>query len=296
MHFEGVYTAVVTPFTDSDKVDTAALATLVEHIVNGGGEGIVALGTTGEGYAVDDDERRVVLSAVAEAAGGRAGLIAGATASTTRDAVANTILARELNYTAAMIAPPPYVLPTAGELTAHYREIARQAQLPILLYDFPARVGVSIGWDVLDALAEVPEVIGLKEASGDLTRIVEMQMRYGDRFEIVCGADPLIVDFALWGARGWIAGASGFLPKQHSEILRLASSGAYVEAKRKLEELLPMLLDMEHSGYGHKVRSGLATYGLPAGHARHPMQPLSDADRDQFTATLPSNTLPPSRD
>lgn len=286
MLLEGVYTAVATPFSESDEIDAPALRALVEHVVSNGGEGIVALGTMGDGHAVNDEERRDVLRIVADAVAGRAGLVAGATAMTTREAVKYAILARNLGYKAAMIAPPPYVLPTPAELVTHYKEIARQAQLPILLYDFPARVGVTIGFDVLNELASVPEIIGLKEASGDLGRIIEMRMRYGNRFEIVCGADPLIVDFALWGARGWIAGASGFMPREHVEILELASSGQYESAKAKLEALLPMLFEMEHSGYGHKVRSGLASYGLPAGNVRLPTQPLSESDRAAFTRTL----------
>jgi len=286
MHLQGVYTAVVTPFTSSDEIDADSLAQLTEHVVSGGGEGIVALGTTGEGYAVDPQERRHVLQVVADTVGNRAGLVAGATASTTRDAAANAALARDLGYQAAMIAPPPYVLPTPSELVSHYQEVARRAELPILLYDFPARVGVNIGWEVLDALVDVPEIIGLKEASGDLARIVQMRVRYGDRFEIVCGADSLILDFALWGAQAWIAGASGFLPADHSEILQLALRGAYAEAQKRLEPLLPILLDMERSGYGHKVRAGLDHYGLPAGHARLPMQRSNVLDLEVFERTL----------
>lgn len=288
MMLEGVYTAVVTPFDDADQVHLPSLAKLIEHVVDGGGEGIVALGTTGDGYAVNGTERADVLRTVVEATAGRAGLVAGATASTTRDAITNTLLAKDLGYRAAMIAPPPYVLPNPAELTEHYRQIALATELPILLYDFPARVGVTIGWDVLDRLADVPEIIGLKEASGNLARIVEMRVRYGDRFEIVSGADTLILDFALWGARSWIAGASGFLPKEHSDVLRLAGSGDFGEARKRLEVMLPMLLSMEDSGYAHKVRAGLAAFGLPAGRPRAPMSALDEASEAAFVATLES--------
>lgn len=287
MYLEGVYTAVATPFTETDEVDSEALATLTQRVIAGGGEGIVALGTMGDGLSINFTERRRVLEVIAQTAQGRAGLVAGATAITTSDAVENAILARQLGYKAAMIAPPPYVLPTPEELVNHYREIAERSELPILLYDYPARTGVQIGWRVLDALVDVPQIIGLKEASGDLPRIVEMRQRYGDRYEIVCGADSLIVDFALWGARGWIAGASGFLTAEHVNVLRLATRGEYAKAKEALVPLLPMFLEMEQSGYGHKVRSGLALFGLPAGRSRLPMQSLSDHERDDFNALIP---------
>ena len=289
MLLEGVYTAVVTPFTADDKVDTKALTHLIEHVIEGGGEGIVALGTAGEGHAVNDAERSEVLRTVQEVAAGRVGLVAGATAITTRDAAKNAALAKQLGYHAAMVAPPPYVLPNSHELVNHYRQVAQQADLPILLYDFPARVGVTIGWDILDALADETRIIGLKEASGDMARIVEMRMRYGNRYEIVCGADTLIVDFAIWGARGWIAGASGFIPREHVEILQLASAGRYDEARTKLEPLLPLLFDMEHAEYGHKVRVGLEMHGLPAGSARLPIQQLDPASVETFTANVKSS-------
>lgn len=288
MLLEGVYTAVVTPFTADDEVDTEALAQLVEHVIDGGGEGIVALGTAGEGYAVSSAERGKVLRTVYDAAAGRVGLVAGATAMTTRDTAENAVLAKECGYKAAMVAPPPYVLPNANELVNHYRRVAQQADLPILMYDFPARVGVTIGWDVLDGLVDERRVIGLKEASGDMARIVEMRMRYADRYEIVCGADTLVVDFALWGARGWIAGASGFIPREHVEILRLASAGRYEEARTKLKRLLPLLFDMEHAEYGHKVRVGLEMHGLPGGRARLPIQELDAASLEVFAANVRS--------
>lgn len=286
MLIEGVYTAVVTPFTESDTIDGDALEALTRHIVEGGGEGLVALGTTGDGFAVDRAERAEALRIVRDAADGRAGLVAGATAGTTREVIANVELARDLGYQAAMVAPPPYVLPGPSELAAHYREIARAAQLPILLYDYPDRTGVQIDWDVLDALVDVPEIVGSKEASGDMSRVVELRSRYGDRYELICGADSLAVDFALWGARGWIAGASGFLPREHSEVLALAVGGDLAGARRALEPMLGMLLDMERGSYGHKVRAGLTAHGLPAGRPRSPVRPLDDAAQAAFLATL----------
>ena len=289
MDITGVYTAVATPFTEADTVDVAALRVLVEHVIAGGGEGIVALGTMGDGLAVTVEERREILAVTAETTAGRAGLVAGATAVTTRDAIAHSVLAGELGYDAVMIAPPPYVLPTAAELVDHYRAIADSAGIPILMYDYPDRVGVSIGFDVLDELADVPQIIGVKEASGDMARVIGMRRRYGDRYEIVCGADTLIVDFALWGCRGWIAGASGFLPDEHVEILALASSGQFIEAKEKLAPLLAMIMEMESGGYSHKVRTGLAAAGLPCGATRAPLRPLSPADRNAFLRLVPTH-------
>jgi 4-hydroxy-tetrahydrodipicolinate synthase len=286
MQFEGVYTALVTPFTASGELDTASLTKLVRHVVEGGGEGVVPLGTTGEGYAVDLEERAEALRVVRDAADASTGLIAGATSSSTREAVANAQLAASLGYHAVMVAPPPYALPSPGELTSHFEAIAHQADVPVVLYDYPARTGVSIDWQVLDALYDATGIIAIKEASGDFARVIEIRARYGDRYEIVCGADPLIVDFALWGARSWIAGGSAFLPREHSAILALAATGEYVAAKHALEELLPTLLSMDHDGYTHKVRAGLEAVGLPAGYPRGPLRRPDDDSISLFLRTL----------
>jgi 4-hydroxy-tetrahydrodipicolinate synthase len=287
MQLQGVYTALVTPFAESGDLDTNALKTLVRHVVDGGGEGIVPLGTTGEGYAVTRAERAEILRVVRDAADPVTGLIAGVTASTTRDAVDNAQLAATLDYHGVMAAAPPYALPDASELSIHFRTIAREAGLPLVLYDFPARTGVSIDWDVLDALADEPMVIGIKEASGDIARVIEMRHRYGDRYEIICGADPLILDFVIWGVRSWIAGGSGFLPREHSQILALAAAGDLAGAREHLLVLLPMLLAMEQGKYMQKVRAGLAARQLPAGSPRPPLAALDEASALAFCQALP---------
>jgi 4-hydroxy-tetrahydrodipicolinate synthase len=290
MLLEGVYTALITPFTEAGDLDTEALTTLVRHVVDGGGEGIVPLGTTGEGYAVDAVERAEVLRAVREAADESTGLIAGATASSTRETIRNAALAAELGYDAIMVAPPPYALPNGEELAAHYRAVAREVGLPVVLYDFPIRTGVSIDWRVLDALVDEPGIVGVKEASGDLLRAIELRNRYGDRYELVCGADPLILDFVMWGACSWIAGAAGFLPRECSNIFGLAVSGEQRAARDALEELLPMMLSMEHGGYLQKVRAGTEAQGLPAGYPRAPLQRLAESEAEEFAAMLVGTT------
>jgi 4-hydroxy-tetrahydrodipicolinate synthase len=191
-----------------------------------------------------------------------------------------------------MVAPPPYALPNDAELVGHYRAVVQEAGLPLVLYDYPIRTGVSIDWRVLDALVDEPRIVGIKEASGDLLRAVELRNRYGDRYELVCGTDPLILDFVMWGARSWIAGAAGFLPREHSRILGLAVGGEITAAREALEELLPMMLSMEHGGYLQKVRAGTEAHGLPAGYPRAPLKRLPESETTQFAATLTATVQP----
>lgn len=286
MLIDGVYTAIATPYSANGDVDLDGIAPLIDRIVDGGGQGIVVLGTTGEGYAADDRERADILRIAADAAAGRVKLIAGATASTSKATAAYAQLASELDYQAAMIAPPPYVIPSPQELAHHYREVVRQTDIPVLMYDYPARTGLTIGWEVLDALSDVPEIIGLKESSGDFERIIEMRHRYNDRYEIVCGADSLIIDFAIWGSRGWIAGASGFLTAAHVELLRAAASGDLPVAKQMLTGLLPLFLELERGGYTQKVRYGLELHGHTIGAPRLPLHALPDEEREVLRAAI----------
>jgi 4-hydroxy-tetrahydrodipicolinate synthase len=272
MRMKGVFTALLTPFAADGSVDIPALQTLVRHVVGAGGEGLVPLGTTGEGYAVTTAERAEILQGVREAADPSTILIAGATEITTQDAIADATLAAELGYHAVMIAAPPYVLPDPIELAEHFRAVAKASKLPVILYDYPARTGVSVGAECLDLLVDEPLVIAVKEASGDLGRMIRLRQRYADRYQFICGTDSLILDFVLWGAEAWIAGTANVLPREHSELLALARAGRTAEARKALENLLPMLLSMEEGGYTHKIRAALQQIGLPAGHARRPLR------------------------
>jgi 4-hydroxy-tetrahydrodipicolinate synthase len=274
MRIEGVYTALLTPFTTEEGLDLDALQALVRHVVGEGGEGIAPLGTTGEGYAVTRSERTEILRAVKDAAGPSTGLIAGVTEITTRGTVKNAQLAAELGYRAAMVAAPPYVLPNTAELVEHFRTVAREGGLPVVLYDYPTRTGVSVDEQVLEALVDEPGVIAIKEASGDFNRVIRLRALFGDRFQIICGADSLILDFVLWGAEAWIAGSAGVLPGEHTRLLAVARQGDFRGARQMLEDILPLLLSIEEGSYTQKLRRALRELGLPSGYPRAPVREL----------------------
>jgi 4-hydroxy-tetrahydrodipicolinate synthase len=292
MRIEGVYTALLTPFTAEDEVDLDALQVLVRHVVEGGGEGIAPLGTTGEGYAVTRSERADILRAVRDAADPSTGLIAGVTEITTRGTVQNAQLAAELGYQAAMVAPPPYVLPNTAELVEHFRTVAREGGLPVVLYDYPTRTGVSVDEQVLEALVDEPGVIGIKEASGDFSRVIRLGSLFGDRFQLICGADSLILDFVLWGAEAWIAGSSGVLPAEHSRLLAVAREGDFVAARDLLEDILPLLVTIEDGAYTQKLRRALQELGLPSGRPRAPLHEFEGNLPNEVTGLLATRRAP----
>lgn len=271
---EGVYVPVVTPFDPRGDVDLDTLAAVVEHVLSAGVRGIVACGTTGEYYALTDDERLAVMRTIHTAAEGRAVLVAGCNSGATRQSVALAVAARDLGYDAVMLAAPPTSLPQQHELAAHFVAVAESAGLPTILYNYPARAGVEIGLECLDQVAGHPLIVGLKESSGDFSRLLTILHRHAGELTLVCGSDDQAADYFFWGVRGWLAGTANVLPREHVEILEAASSGDHDRARRLFARLLPWVQHMEAGAYNQKAKLGLRHLGLDCGEVRPPLLPL----------------------
>jgi len=244
--------------------------------------GLVPGGTTGEVYAFSETERLELFQFVKDYAGTRATLIAGVNSGATRDVLRYSEIAAKMGYDALMVAVPPYSRPNQRELLAHYRAVAQAVDLPIVLYNFPWRAGTEVGYDVLDGLLEYKHVIGIKEASGDMSRVYEMRLRYGDRYQMICGSDDQALDYFLWGTQSWIGGAASCAPRQHAAVLAAAQAGDFPKARALMEKLLPMLRNMESGAYTQKVKLGCQLLGIPVGNPRRPLLPLLDEDRCEF--------------
>jgi 4-hydroxy-tetrahydrodipicolinate synthase len=286
MHLEGVYTPVVTPLDAAGEPDPATYARVIEHCLAGGVRGLVPCGTTGEYYALSFDERAALLEVARDAAGGRAQLIAGANAGSTREAIRHGEVARDLGYDAVMLAVPPTSLPSQRELAAHFTAVADATGLPIVLYNYPARAGTEIGFACLDAIADRPDIVAIKESSGDFSRFLQLRRRYAGRIEIMCGSDDQAVDYFGWGVRSWLAGTSNVLPQQHVAVLDAANRGDLDQARSLFDALLPWIQDMEGGSYNQKAKLGLAHVGIPCGGVRQPLLPLADADATEHLRVL----------
>jgi len=274
LSLEGVYVPVVTPFDPRGDVDLDTLAAVVEHVLGAGVRGIVACGTTGEYYALSDAERLAVMRAIHTATAGRAVLVAGCNAGGTRQSVALAIVARDLGYDAVMLAAPATSLPQQHELAAHFVAVAESAGLPTILYNYPARAGVEIGLECLDQVAGHPLIVGLKESSGDFSRLLTVLHRYAGELTVMCGSDDQAADYLFWGVRGWLAGTANVLPREHVEILEAASAGDHDRARRLFARLLPWVQHMEAGAYNQKAKLGLRHLGVDCGEVRPPLLPL----------------------
>jgi 4-hydroxy-tetrahydrodipicolinate synthase len=282
MKLRGVYAPIVTPFDANENINYDVLKRLIDHVLANGVVGLVPGGTTGEVYALSESERMDLFKFVKDYAGTKAVLIAGTNSGATRDVIRYSQAAAKMGYDALMVAVPPYSRPNQRELLAHYRVVAQSVDLPIMLYNFPWRAGTEVGYEVLDGLVGEKNVVGIKEASGDMSRVYEMRLRYGDRFQIICGSDDQALDYFLWGCVSWIGGAASCAPRQHVDVLEAALAGDFAAARARMEKLMPMLRNMESGGYTQKVKVGCELLGIPVGNPRRPLLPLTAEDRAEF--------------
>ncbi len=286
MDIEGVYTPIVTAFDAGEEIDFDATAAVIDFVLAGGVRGIVSCGTTGEYYACTTDERLRLLAHARDVVAGRAQLIAGCNAGSTRDVIGFGRAARDLGYDALMLAAPHTSLPSQRELAAHYAAVANAVGLPIILYNFPARAGVEIGFDCLDAIADVPEIVAIKESSGDFSRFLALRRRYADRITVMCGSDDQAVDYFAWGVRSWLAGTANVLPRHHVAIMDAANAGDHATAYRLFDGILPWVQNMESGSYNQKAKLGLARQGVETGGVRRPLLPIDDDTAASVIADL----------
>ena len=211
---------VVTPFDGNGDVDSTTLTAAIERGLDAGVRGIVSCGTTGEYYALSEAERIEVMRHTHEVAAGRAQLVAGCNAGSTRMATLFARIAVDTGYDALMLAAPPTSLPRAHELATHFSAIAEASGLPIILYNYPARSGVEIDFDCLDRVADHPLIVGIKESSGDFSRFLALRDRYAGRITIMCGSDDQAVDYFFWGVRSWMAASTNGMPGNGSSSKR----------------------------------------------------------------------------
>lgn len=284
MKLHGIYVPLVTPFKEDGSLDIATLEQLTEQFIAKGVAGLVACGTTGEYYTLTEEEREAVLTTVAKIAKGHVTLIAGINDLSTAGTVKRAKEAAALGYEAFMLAPPAYSLPDQAGLIAHYETVAEATDIPIIMYNFPARVGIEIEYESVLHLAKNPKIIGLKESSGDFSRALRLLQTPFEDFEIVCGCDDQPVDFFFWGSQSWIAGAGNVFPEEQVALFNATQKGDWDLARNIMKEIYPAIHSMESGNYNQKAKLGCLKATLSVGKVRLPLSDLSDEERDAFLA------------
>jgi 4-hydroxy-tetrahydrodipicolinate synthase len=260
--FTGVGTALVTPFTRDGVVDAAAVRRLVRRQIDAGIHFVSPCGTTGEAPTLSDAEKLEVVRLVVDETAGRVPVLAGAGGYNTREVVA---LVREIEQTGAngiLSVTPYYNKPTPEGLFQHYKAIADATPLPIVLYNVPGRTGVNLDVATVARLAQIPTIVGLKEASGNLTQLGEILAAVPPDFIVVSGDDPLAVASMAAGARGLISVASNAVPAEMVQVMDLCERGEFDAARRLEAWLMPLLQVNFVEANPIPIKAAMAAMGL----------------------------------
>jgi len=277
---EGIYTPLVTPWAAAGGVDRDALAELIETLVGAGVHGLISGGSTGENYAQTLEERIDVARFTRERVGERLPVIVGTGTLRTEDSIAIARAAREMGAAAILLGTPPYSVPTERENALNALAIDRAANLPIVLYNYPGRMGVSMGREFLDRVARSSNVCGIKESSGDINRVHLLARDY-PHVPMSCGMDDQALEFFAWGARSWICAGSNFLPREHIELYEAcAQRGDFSAGRAIMSAMLPLMDVLEQGGkFIQCVKYGLERKGGRTGGVRPPLKDLNKEER-----------------
>jgi 4-hydroxy-tetrahydrodipicolinate synthase len=283
--FEGIYTALITPFRDGE-VDYPTLAKLLERQVEGGVDGVVPCGSTGESATLSHEEHERVIAFTVEKVNKRLKVIAGTGSNSTRETIKLTKFAADHGADGALLIAPYYNKPTQDGLYAHFAAVAEGVDLPQLVYNIPGRCAVNIAPETFGKLAKLENVVGAKEASGSMDQMTHVIELCGPEFNLMSGDDTYTLPVFSIGGRGSIAVISNLLPKPFCELVRAASAGDFAKARSLHYQLLPVMRALFQETNPICIKAALALTGLGSEELRLPMTRITDASRTVLKKTL----------
>lgn len=284
--WQGVGTALVTPFDDRGRLDEPTLRALVRRQIDGGVHFLVPCGTTGEVPTLSHDERDRVISITLEEAAGRVPVMAGAGGYDTAEVAEAAAHYESLGVQGLLSVTPYYNKPTPEGLVQHYGAIASRTSLPIVVYNVPGRTGCNIDPRTLVRLAGIPNIVGVKEASGNMTQMCEACRVVPPDFVVLSGDDALALPLMAVGGRGVISVASNLVPDRMARLAAAALRGDFAAARAEHHELMPLMLVNFIESNPIPVKSAMAMLGLCRETYRLPMLPPTDASRERIRLTL----------
>jgi 4-hydroxy-tetrahydrodipicolinate synthase len=282
----GIIPAMVTPLTKDDELNEDALRRLTNYLIENGVHGVFATGSQGEFWALSEKEKQRVWEVVVDETNGRVPVYAGTAAVTTREAIALTKTAEKVGVDAVSVLTPFFINPNTEELYEHYRAIAASTRLPLLLYTNPDRTGVKISAALLGRLAQVENIVGMKDSSGDLTLAQEYLSVSPPEFSLVMGRDTLIFTGLLTGAKGAIAATGNVVPALVVKIYECWKKGDLEGARRAQEALAPLRLAFTWGTFPVVIKEALDLIGMEGGPCRTPVGPMSAAQRERLKNLL----------
>ena len=279
----GVFPAATTQFDSGLQLDLPATQAVQVALVRDGVHGLVVLGTVGENNSLNPDEKRAVLKATVEAVGGKVPIITGVSEFTTANAVAYARDAERIGVDGLMVLPAMVYVPTPAELEQHFRSVAQATGLPIMLYNNPPAYRVNIDFGTLGRLAELPNIVALKESAPDPRRFTDIFNTFAERFVLFAGLDDVAFEGLCLGARGWVSGLTNAFPKESLLFYEALRAADLERARRIYRWFMPLLhLDAEHD-LVQSIKLAEFIMGRGSERVRPPRLPLSGARREQVT-------------
>ena len=284
--FEGVYTALITPFTSSGEIDERALRNIVRQQIDAGIAGIVPMGTTGESPTMTHEEHLRVIEIVLEEANNAVPIIAGTGSNATHEAVTMTKHAKTLGVSASLQVAPYYNKPSQEGFLRHFTTIADAVELPLIIYNIPGRTGKNIETSTLKAMAKHPNICAVKEASGSISQMMDVLTELPSDFCVLSGDDNLAFPLTVLGGKGVISVASNIVPDKMISLIKNAISGDIHTARKQHFVLLPLFRAIFCDTNPIPVKYMMHRAGYCEEKYRLPMCPLSESNKTQINTLL----------
>lgn len=283
MKFEGIYTPAITPLTADGQIDRTAFAEVLEYLIEAKVHGIIIGGSTGEYYAHTARERFELAALARDVIGSRLPLIVGTGAVRTEDSVEYAKAAKAIAADALLVGSPPYALPTEAENAAHALSVDRAAGLPIMLYNYPGRMSVSMGREFLRTVQGASSnFVAIKESSGEMAQL-HMLAREFPNLDISCGWDDQALEFFAWGARSWVCAGSNFIPREHVALYEACViEKDFDKGRRIMSAMMPLMDFLEGGKFVQSIKHGCQLVGLRPGGVRAPLQGLDEVEQERL--------------
>ncbi len=283
----GIVPAMVTPLTPEGRINERALRRFTDYLIQGGSHGLFVVGTTGEFYGLSPEEKRDLFQITVDQVKGRVPVYAGTGAITTREVIQLTRLAEDAGADAVSVLTPMFISPSQKELIRHYTAIAESTRLPVLLYNNPPKTGVNLAAATVAKLAEVPNIVGIKDSSGDFTLTGEyIRLTRGTDFHVLLGRDTLIYAGLCYGATGSIAACANVAPRLVADIYDKYVAGDLKGALEAQFTLAPLRIAFTLGSFPAVIKESLELLGIDAGACMEPVGPMSADEKQQLMKIL----------
>jgi 4-hydroxy-tetrahydrodipicolinate synthase len=295
---EGIIPAVITPLDGVGRFSEGAMRKLIDYLIEGGIHGLFVVGTTGEFYGLSQEEKREIFRVTIDQTAGRVPVYAGTSGITTRECVTLTEIAEECGVDAVSVLTPMFITPSQAQLVDHYRTIAASTDLPVILYNNPPKTGVALAPATVAKLAETPNIVGIKDSSGDLTVTAEyLRLTRGQPgFSVLMGRDTLIYGALCYGATGSIASCANVAPRICADIYNKFKAGDMAGALEAQFNLAPLRIAFNIGTFPAVIKESLELLGIAAGSCMAPVGPMTSEERDELRRVLTGMGLLPRKE